>query len=353
MNDESVRPHDAVEAIDLPNVSAWFEHNIPGVALPLDFVLVAGGRSNLTYRVTDAGGRSYVLRRPPTGHLLATAHDMSREYRLIAAMGPAGIPVPEALGLCEDPAVNGTPFYVMDFVEGHVVRTAEDAVAIFDHGGRRRVSEHLVDTLAAIHALDPDAIGLGDLSRKDGYIARQLKRWYAQYQASREAGGPDVPNLDAVHAALVESIPEQGPASVVHGDYRLDNTMVGDDGRVVAVLDWELCTLGDALADLGQLLAYWAEPGEQSALSDSGTQAPGFFTRAEVVQRYAQVSGRDLSQLDYYLAFANWKLACILEGVYARYAAGSMGDTDFDYSSYPATIIGLGEAAIDALRRVH
>jgi aminoglycoside phosphotransferase (APT) family kinase protein len=344
---------DSVEAIDVPHVSTWFEANIPGVVTPLSFDLVAGGRSNLTYGVTDAAGHAWVLRRPPTGHLLATAHDMSREHRLIAAMGPAGVPVPDALGLCTDEAVNGAPFYVMNFVAGHVVHDAEEAEALFDLDGRRRVSESLVDTLASIHALDPDAIGLGDLARKEGYIARQLKRWYGQYQASRDqAGGPDVPTIDEVHAALIETIPDQGPAGVVHGDYRLDNTMVGDDGQVVAVLDWELCTLGDVLADVGQLLAYWAEPGEVSPLAHSGTQAPGFFSRAEVVERYAKVSGRDLGQLDYYVAFAYWKLACILEGVYVRYAAGSMGQTDFDYSIYPDSIAALGQAALDAVGRL-
>jgi aminoglycoside phosphotransferase (APT) family kinase protein len=344
---------DSVEAIDVPKVSTWFEANIPGVVTPLNFDLVAGGRSNLTYRVADAAGHTYVLRRPPTGLLLATAHDMSREHRLIAAMGPAGVPVPQALGLCTDGTVNGAPFYVMNFVAGHVVHSAEEAEALFDLHGRQRVSESLVDTLAAIHALDPDEVGLGDLARREGYIARQLKRWYGQYQASRDqAGGPDVPAVDEVHAALIETIPEQGPAGVVHGDYRLDNTMVDDAGEVVAVLDWELCTLGDVLADVGQLLAYWAEPGEESPLAHSGTQAAGFFSRAEVVERYAKVSGRDLSQLDYYEAFAYWKLACILEGVYVRYAAGAMGETDFDYSFYPDSIAALGQAALDAVARL-
>lgn len=338
------------EAIDAPKVSAWFEANIPGVSLPLAFDLVAGGRSNLTYRVTGGDGRRYVLRRPPTGPLLATAHDMGREHRLIAAMGPAGIPVPPALGLCADAAVTGAPFYVMGFVEGLVLRDEAEAEAAFTPAESRRVAENLVDTLAAIHALDPDRVGLGDLARREGYVARQLKRWYAQYQASRDTqGGPDVPVVDDVHAALVESVPDQGPAGIVHGDYRLDNTMVGADGSIVAVLDWELCTLGDTLADVGQLLAYWAEPGEVSPLDHSATQAAGYLTRAEVADRYARTSGRDLSQLDFYVAFAYWKLACILEGVYVRYAAGAMGHSDFDFAGYPPVIERLGQQAAGAL----
>ena len=340
----------ALPGIDTTRVSAWYADNIPGTALPLHFTLVAGGRSNLTYRVDDAAGQATVLRRPPTGHLLPTAHDMAREHRLIAAVGPAGVPVPPALGLCTDEAVNGAPFYVMGFVDGLIVRNAEEAERAWDVPTRATVSASLVETLAQIHSLDPDAVGLGDLSRKEGYIARQLKRWYAQYQASRDsAGGPDVKLIDDLHGRLSASIPDQGPATLVHGDYRLDNTVVGADHRIAAVLDWELCTLGDPLADVGALLAYWSEAEEKSPLGASATGLEGFPRRQEVAELYAKASGRDLALLDYYYAFAIWKLACILEGVYVRYVAGAMGDSDFDYSFYPAAINGLAERAHDAL----
>jgi aminoglycoside phosphotransferase (APT) family kinase protein len=339
--------------IDGAGVSAWFEANIAGVTLPLDFELIAGGRSNLTFGGRDAAGRRYVLRRPPTGHLLPTAHDMSREHRIISAVGPAGIPVPAALGYCADPAVTGAPFYVMDFVDGYILREEADVEDTFDLDARRRLAEDLVDTLAAIHALEPDAIGLGDLSRKDGYITRQLRRWYTQYQAARDQqGGPDVADIDEVHSRLVTRIPEQGPAGVVHGDYRLDNTMIGADAKVAAVLDWELCTLGDTMADVGQLLMYWTDPGETAALQQSITAAPGFPTRDEVAARYAAVSGRSMDELDFYIAFAYWKLACILEGVYTRYLGGAMGSDGFDFHEYPDMIRHLGTQARAAAERL-
>lgn len=336
--------------LDAGRVSAWLTANIPDATGPFTFTLIAGGRSNLTFRVDAADGRALVLRRPPTGHVLATAHDMGREHRVIAALGPAGVPVPPALGLCVDEAVNGAPFYVMGFVDGWILRNAEEAAAALDPASRRVAAGSLVSTLAQLHAVDPDAVGLGDLGRREGYIARQLKRWYAQYQASRDqGGGPSVEAVDRVHDRLLTGIPDQGPAAVVHGDYRLDNTVIGRDLRVAAVLDWELCTLGDPLADVGALLAYWTEPGEPSPLGASPTAAGGFPTRAEVADMYGTASGRDLSQLGYYVAFAYWKLACILEGVYVRYANGAMGDTGFDFSFYPAAITGLADRAEAAL----
>ena len=253
----------SIEGIDVAKVSAWFGANIPGAELPLDFTLVAGGRSNLTFRVTDGAGRAYALRRPPVSHVLPTAHDMGREHRIIAALGPTGLPVPPALGYCDDPEVNGRPFYVMGYIDGHVLRTPAAAEAL-DATARRRSGQSVVDTLAGIHAVDVDAVGLGDLARREGYIARQLKRWYSQYGQSKEMGAPDVADIDKVHDLLVERIPEQVGTAIVHGDYRLDNCIVGDDGVVRAVLDWELCTLGDALADVGLLMVYWAEPDDES-----------------------------------------------------------------------------------------
>jgi aminoglycoside phosphotransferase (APT) family kinase protein len=340
------------KGIDALRVSAWFTENIPGVRLPLTFELVAGGRSNLTFEVTDAAGSRYVLRRPPTGHLLPTAHDMEREHKIISAMGPGGVPAPPALGLCTDLSVNGAPFYVMGFVDGVIARSEEDA-ARFDEDGRHRASLALIDTLAGIHSVDPDAIGLGDLGRKEGYIARQLKRWFANYQAANQArGGTPMATIEAVHRGLLSSIPEQGPATVVHGDYRLDNCIVSPDGaRILAVLDWELCTLGDPLADVGQFMTYWTEPGERSAVGRSATSLPGFAKRAELIDRYTSQTGRDLSRLDFYMAFAYWKLACILEGVYARYVGGAMGDDNFDFSFYPDSINWLAARSAEALSR--
>jgi aminoglycoside phosphotransferase (APT) family kinase protein len=335
--------------INPERLSVWFGENIPGVVLPLKFRRIAGGRSNLTFEIRDAAGTGYVLRRPPTSHVLPTAHDMSREHKIIAALGPAGVPVPPALGLCLDKAVNGGPFYVMSFVDGIIARSEKDAREALDLAARDQAGLALIDTLAQIHAVDPDAAGLGDLGRKDGYIARQLRRWYVNYQAARDSrGGAANPDVDEVHDLLAAHVPAQGPASVVHGDYRLDNCVVSPDGTVLAVLDWELCTLGDPLADLGQLLVYWSEPGEFSPLGHAPTLVPGFPTRDQLRNRYAAVTSRDLSQLDYYSAFAYWKLACILEGVYARYIAGAMGDDGFDFSGYPKSIAWLGAQARQA-----
>ena len=337
---------DTPPGIDAGRVSAWFKDNIPGAEPPLRFTLVAGGRSNLTFEVTDALAHRYVLRRPPTGHILPTAHDMKREYRIISALGPAGIPAPQALGLCEDHAINGGSFYVMGFVDGIIARTSEIVEQQLTLDARRRVGESLVDTLAQIHAVDPVSVGLGDLGRTEGYIARQLKRWYANYQAANESrGGTVLPDVAEVHDFLSARIPEQGPAAIVHGDYRLDNCIVSPAGDVVAVLDWELCTLGDPLADVGQLLVYWPEPGERSALGASPTTAPGFISRDEVKERYSAASGRDVSEVDFYIAFAYWKLACILEGVYARYVGGAMGNDGFDFSGYFDSIAWLGQQA--------
>lgn len=354
MGDPTIQGTEAPRGIDPGPVTNWFQDHVEGVEPPLQFTLVAGGRSNLTFLVTDRADHRYVLRRPPTGHLLPTAHDMAREHRIIAAMGPAGVPVPPALGLCEDQAVNGAPFYVMGFVDGVIARAESDVESSFDEAARHRAGLALIDTLADIHMADPDRIGLGDLGRKEGYIARQLKRWYGNYQAAKQArGGDSLPAMDEVHARLSAAIPEQGPATVVHGDYRLDNCILSADGsRVEAVLDWELCTLGDPLADVGQLLVYWPEAGERSALGHAPTTMPGFATRDELIARYSERTGRELPQLGFYVAFAYWKLACILEGVYARYVGGAMGDDGFDFSFYPETIRFLAERSEGAATEI-
>ena len=338
-----------LEGIDVPRVTAWLEANVEGVVAPFEFGFISGGRSNLTFSVTDAKGRKLVLRRPPISHVLATAHDMGREHRIISALAPTDVPVPNAVGFCGDAEVNGAPFYVMDFVEGHVIRDQEAAKAL-DEGARRHAGDSLIDVLADIHAIDPDAVGLGELGRKDGYIERQLKRWYGQWNKSKTR---ELDTVDRVHDALVSNIPEQGPAAIVHGDYRLDNCMVDDGGSVVAVLDWELCTLGDPLADLGLLMVYWSEPGDSSPTLSAPTQTPGMRTRRELLDRYSERSGRDLSDIDFYTAFGYWKLACIVEGVYARYVGGSMGqrdNSDFDvFARQVETMAGQAAAAVDRM----
>ena len=315
-----------MRGIDRVPVSVWLEATVDGAVGPFEFEVIAGGHSNLTFLVTGSDGRRLVLRRPPLGHRLASAHDMGREHRIIHALQHSAVPVAPVLGYCDDASVNGEPFYVMGFVEGHVVRDRLTAETVLAPDARRRASESIVDTMAAIHAVDLDAVGLRDLGRHEGYIERQLKRWYGQWNLQKTR---ELPAVDRVHDELLRRVPTQGPATIVHGDYRLDNCMVGDDGRVVAVLDWEICTLGDPLADVGLLQVYWSGPHDQaSAWTGSATATPGFLDRAELAQRYAEASGRDLSDLPFYVSFAHWKLACILEGVYARYVGGALGARD-------------------------
>ena len=338
-----------IKGINEANVTAWFEANIPGTQGPLDFELIAGGHSNLTYAATDATGHRYVVRRPPLGHVLATAHDMSREHKIISALGPTNVPVAPALGLCTDESVNGAPFYVMDFVDGHVLRDAGAAEAI-TRDARRNASLSIADTLAGIHAIDPDAVGLGDLGKKDGYIGRQLKRWYSQFQQSQTR---ELKVVDEVHDALAARIPEQGPAGIVHGDYRLDNCMTDVDGNVIAVLDWEICTLGDPLADVGLLMVYWTEASDATPmLLTAPTTVDGFLSREEMLDRYAKTSGRDLSQIDFYVAFGYWKLACIMEGVYARYVGGAMGSDASGFEAFAMQGERCAEMAADVVARL-
>jgi len=339
--------------INVAGVTAWFGEHVPEAKAPLQFDLVAGGRSNLTFGVTDANGNKWVLRRPPMSHVLASAHDMGREYRLIHALQDTPVPVPKSIGLCKDDDVNGAPFYVMEFVEGTIVRDAETAEKIFTRDQRQHAGESIVDTLAAIHAVDLHEVGLDDLARHEGYVERQLKRWHTQFQASAAQNKREVPVINEMHDFLASRIPEQGPAAIVHGDYRLDNCMIADDGSVAAVLDWELCTLGDPLADMGLLMVYWNEISDSmSALPTSPTAVDGFPSRAELKQRYAAATGRDVAELDFYVAFGYWKLACILEGVFARYAHGAMGNDGAAFEGFGQQVINLGEMAKASARNL-
>ena len=353
MGDEATGTGDGIteapEGINRTGVEAWFSERVPGVELPLSFERISGGHSNLTYGVQDAGGRRWALRRPPLGKRLGSAHDMGREHKVVSALGPTDVPVAPVVGLCEDDAVNGAPFYAMEFVEGPILRFEPDAAAFPDPSDRRAIGERVADTLAAIHAVDPDAVGLGDLGRKEDYVARQLHRWQGQWEKSKTR---ELALIDDVHERLASRIPEQGPATIVHGDYRLDNMILTPGGEVAAVVDWELCTLGDPLADIGLLMVYWPEDGEEgTTLGRPANLAPGFPSREELKARYAERSGRDLSQLDFFVALGYWKLAIILEGVYARYAAGQYGKVDEGIHHFAQIVERLAEAADEAERR--
>ncbi|MFM9132752.1 MAG: phosphotransferase family protein [Actinomycetota bacterium] len=333
------------------NVESWLVANIAGAVAPFSYVQIAGGHSNLTFAVTDAAGNRYVLRRPPLGHRLASAHDMGREHRIIAALAASDVPVAPALCFCDDPAVNDLPFYVMRFVDGLVVRDKAFAEEALPPLARRRASESLVDTMARIHAVDINRVGLADLGKHEGYIARQLKRWHQNIVDQRTR---DLPLVESVYEELMRRIPEQKGVSIVHGDYRLDNCMVNADGDVIAVLDWEICTLGDPMADVGLLMVYWNGPhDEASAWSNTVCTADGFLDRADLAARYAEKSGRDISQLDFYTAFAFWKLACIIEGVYARYLGGALGEKDpAELEPFRLQVDGAAQKAAAYLERL-
>jgi aminoglycoside phosphotransferase (APT) family kinase protein len=343
----------ADEAIDQPNLEAWFEQHVPGATPPLAFERISGGHSNLTYAVADAADGRWALRRPPLGRRLASAHDMAREHRIISALQETEVPVPPIVGLCEDDSVNGAPFYVMDFVEGPILRSRKEAERSFDEAQRGPIGERVVDTLVSIHAIDPDRVGLGELGRKQDYVARQLHRWQGQWEKSKTR---ELPLIDDVHQRLSERIPDQGAATIVHGDYRLDNMILTEAGEVAAVVDWELCTLGDPLADVGMLIVYWSEDGDElMPLLQAPTTAPGFPSREQIRERYGERSGRDLSEIDFYVALGWWKLGIILEGVYARYAAGQYGKPEESIEGierFAKIVERLAQAADDAERRL-
>jgi aminoglycoside phosphotransferase (APT) family kinase protein len=325
--------------LDLDRFRHFFDTVCPGaVAGPLEATLIAGGKSNLTYAVTD-GERSWVVRRPPLGHVLATAHDMVREHRVITALRDTEVPVPATYALCEDADVIGAPFYVMELVSGTPYRLATELAAL---GPVRTadISRQLVETLATLHRVDPASVGLSDFGRPDGFLARQVRRWRKQLDASRSR---DLPRAGELHALLEANLPgEQAPA-IVHGDYRLDNLLVDDADRVAAVVDWEMATLGDPLTDVALMLVYQrlGELDDGGSVADAST-APGFLTVEGMLELYAAGSGRDLSQIGFYLGLAHFKLAVILEGIHYRYTHGQTVGAGFD------TIGAVVEPLIDA-----
>jgi aminoglycoside phosphotransferase (APT) family kinase protein len=304
----------------------WMRANVAGASGAMRHALIAGGRSNLTYRVTAADGRTWVLRRPPTGTLLPRAHDMRREFRIIQALAErTAIPVPPPVAMCDDTEVLGVPFYVMSDVTGAVLREPADSAAL-EGEARARAARHAIDVLVDLHAVDVDGAGLGDLGRRDSYVERQLRRWLSQVEQSGDVEIAAL--LSRQQERLLRAVPPDAGTALVHGDYRFDNLIVDpDEGVVKAVLDWEIATLGDPFADLASFLVYWDEVGdERGALGVLGpTAVAGFPSRAEVATTYAAASGRDLDRLDFYLAFGYWKVACILQGVAHRYRAGDGG----------------------------
>ena len=344
---------DSLPGYDVPAVEGWIAAHVPSLRLPLAWTQLEGGHSNLTYRLDDADGRVAVIRRPPLGELLPKAHDMAREWALISALGPTRVPVPEAMGFCDDPSVTGARFYVMGHIDGHPLYNADDTRKYVPADKRVAMAHSFFDALADLHALDPDEIGLSDLGKKEDYVGRQVKTWYRSWTASVEHAQMDDPRAHSLHDFFLAHTPDQGPARVVHGDFGVHNVLIGKSGVVEAVVDWEISTLGDPLADLAYALNVWPDPTDAAPPADTAaTSPPGFPTRTQLAQRYAAKTGRDLSKIDFYIGFNRWKSAAIVHGVYARYMAGQKSTEGIDLVGLKASIdrsLTLAEEAIARL----
>ena len=341
---------------DLPgihsaNVASFFRAHVPGGAVALEFSLIAGGRSNLTYLVRG-GAHTWVLRRPPLGHVLPTAHDMAREYRVLAALADTDVPVARPIALCTDPSVNEMPFYVMEYRPGVVLSHELPAGFAETPAARRRISLALIDTMARLHAISYRDVGLDGFGHPDGYLERQVRRWAQQWERSKTG---DLPAIDVLAQRLGAARPASPAPAIVHGDFRLGNLALDPDdpGRVVAVFDWEMATLGDPLADLGYTLIYWSDPGDEIDTLSIGsvspfTTLPGFLRRADLIDAYARCSGRDVTSIDYYQVLALYKLAIISEGIYARYLQGKTLGEGFAGMTRPSGALAQRALAIAA-----
>jgi len=320
----------SVVGFDVPTVEAWLS-TVTDAVPPIAWERLPGGHSNLTYELVDSRGRHLVIRRPPQGDLLPKAHDMWREFRIIKGLWPTAVPVAEPVAFCDDREIADTHFYVMGKVDGAALYTAADAGRWLDEPSRRQAGHSFIDVLAELHSIDPGSVGLDGLGRPDGYVARQLTTWYGSWTASVQHAQLDDPRVHDLYSLLSSQAPEQGPARVVHGDYGPHNCLFSQSGAVTAVLDWEIATLGDPLADLAYSINAWSEPGDQLVAGlDPPTALMGFPSRDELVARYATATGADLSRFAYYRCFNSFKTACILHGVYARYQAGQKSTDGVD-----------------------
>ena len=324
--------------IDLDKLTPWFSEHVAPVK-SLSAQVVGHGRSNITYRVEAEDGRAWVVRRPPLSHVQKTAHDMGREFRIISALEPTGFPVPKPYALCTDDSIIGAKFYVMEFVDGIIAVDPNEVGAKFDEGDRRKIGEELVDVLVRLHSFHPEEIGLKDFGRPSGYLERQVRRFSEQLETIRYR---ETDELDDLAKRLQAAIPEERRLGIVHGDYRLDNAILNDDGHMIAVLDWEMCTLGDSLADMGLLQMYWGNP-TSSQLNIGATSVmtlPGFPTWEEAAARYEEKSGADLSELDFYTVLAHFKLGVILENMYKRFLDGGTVGAGFEMIGQQAVVLG-------------
>lgn len=317
--------------LELTSLTRWFSQNVAEVHR-LDAQIIGRGLSNLTYEITD-GERRWVLRRPPLSHVLPTAHDMHREFIVQKALAATDVPVPEVIAYCDDETVTGRPFYVMQYVDGEVPSDPATFEAHFDEDARAGVSRRLIEVLVSLHSVDYSAVGLDDFGRPQGYMRRQVARFVEQLRRSKTR---DLPALDELARRLAAAVPESSISSIVHGDYRLDNAILQPPGEIAAVLDWELSTLGDPLADLGMLSMYWADPGDDLFADAPGVESsivtalPGFMRKQEALEYYATLSGRSVDGIPFYQAFAHFKLAVILEGINKRFRDGGTVGEGFE-----------------------
>ncbi|WP_236792349.1 phosphotransferase family protein [Amycolatopsis sp. GM8] len=327
--------------LPLDRLGTWLEAQVPKVVPPLIGTLVAGGRSNLTYRLIDACGRSLALRRPPAHTEVPGAHDMVREFRILRSLAERSrVHVPTPLAFCRDTALIGVSFYVMEFVEGIVARDPDTAAAL-PESARRTAAFALVDELVELHLTDAADVGLGDLGRSTGYVERELQRWSGQISGTSAASRL----LAEVHTRLVGQMPPQRRTALVHGDYGLDNAIFAANGELRAVLDWELCTRGDPLADLGWLLLFWQPESDLTEVLPRGTTLRGFPGRQELTSRYAAATGAELRDLSYYVGLAAWRLAIITLGVASRYRTGGRAGSDVDIHRLNGDVERLAIAA--------
>jgi aminoglycoside phosphotransferase (APT) family kinase protein len=337
-----------LRGLDSSAVATWMADHVDGLVPPVTFSLIAGGHSNLTFGAVDAAGTEYVVRRGPLGSGGGGAHDMGREHRVISALH-GSIPVPRALAVCLDDSVNGTSFYVMSRVAGAVLDNVASADAhLSDPAARRVAGKQLIDVLADMHRVDVDAVGLGDAAKREDFLGRQIKRFVGMWERNQTR---ELPVMSALVDRVAALAPPQRHTGIVHGDYRIGNVMfdVGSDaGRLVAVLDWELWTLGDVLADVGFVLNNWYEPGDpnpQVFMETAPTVTGDFGSRRDVIERYADRTGFDVSAVDYYRGFQHWRMAVLAEGVKKRYESAQMANTDVDFDHLAQRVIDLAVLA--------
>ncbi|OIQ76319.1 homoserine kinase [mine drainage metagenome] len=335
-----------IPGLDLPRLRAYLETNAPQLAGDLSASLIPGGRSNLTYFVSNEITQ-YVLRRPPLGHVLTTAHDMGREFRVMSALSESDVPVPKPLLLCEDESVIGAPFYLMSKVEGSVYRTKEETASL-TYVKAQELSADLIEILARLHKIDPAKAGLGDFGKVEGFLERQLGRWQKQLASSNSR---QINGIGELAAGLSAAIPETKNSGIIHGDFRLDNCIINSDMKVAAVVDWEMSTLGDCLSDVGLFVVYWdGIPGHPESPISGGISAErGFPSSVELLERYAAITGFNLDRINWYVAFGFFKLAVILEGIHFRYNKGQTVGTGFE--EIGNWVDPLVAAGVDALNR--